>query len=267
MKTRYDLAVPMGYACSCSQAVRAAGLQFASFPFDWAAPYGKNTLQKLVETLCDDFSAWFEKEDFDGMSQDDVGVWDTSEADAYINRRTGYFFPHDFPKGSDFDKAYEKVALKYRRRIARLYDLLQSAKRVLLVRMDSPAMSLVTTSEECKEARARLMSKFPGVAFDLIYLTIDPTRPFAKRLVEWVSEGVLHVAFDYVDRRPGVAGYLTKVNETAAALSAHAKVRDYRTSEERREYVRRHHRERWAKLGATTFWGYQLARVRRALSK
>ena len=267
MKRKYDLAFAMGRACSCSQALRAAGLQFASFPFDWAEPLGPDSLEVLVETLCSDFANWFEKEDLVCPSKDEQANWDTSEADAYHNRRTGFLFPHDFARGSEFDKAYDRVAEKYRRRIARLYELIRSAKRVLLVRMDTPALKLVTSADVCAEARARLMAKFPGVAFDFIYLTIDPSRPFARRLEEEVSEGVTHVAFDYACHRPGVPGYMTETHQVARILRSRAKVRNYLTREERRNYIMKRRQERWAKHGAKSFWGYQLARIRKAFSK
>ena len=267
MKRKYDLALAMGYACSCAQALRAAGLEFASFPFDWAAPLGPNTLVGLVETICNDFANWFEKEDLILSPQDELANWETSEADAYHNRRTGYFFPHDFARGSDFDKVYGKVAEKYRRRIARLYELLKSAKCVLLVRIDSPVQGFVTTAESCVDARARLMAKFPGVAFDFIYLTIDPSRSFAERLEEKVSEGVLHISFDYVCHRPGAPGYMTETHQVVKVLQARAKVRDYRTREERQDYVRKRRQTRWAKYGAKSFWGYQLARLKKAFAK
>ena len=267
MKRKYDLAFAMGRACSCSQALRAAGLQFASFPFDWAEPLGPNSLAELVETICSDFANWFEKEDLILSSQDELANWETSEADAYHNRRTGYFFPHDFARGSDFDKVYDKVAEKYRRRIARLYELLKSAKRVLLVRIDSPVQGFVTTAESCVDARARLMAKFPGVAFDFIYLTIDPSRSFAERLEEKVSEGVLHISFDYVCHRPGAPGYMTETHQVVKVLQTRAKVRDYRTREERQDYVRKRRQTRWAKYGAKSFWGYQLARLKKAFAK
>lgn len=267
MKTKYDLVLGMGYACSCAQAVRAAGLQFASFPFDWAASLSSPSMSYHIDTICNDFANWFEKKDLVLLSQGDVAKWETSDADVYHNTRTDYFFPHAFAKGSDFDKAYEEVARTYRRRIDRLYALLRSAKRVLLVRMDSPALQYATTADECREAQSRLMAKFPGVAFDIIYLTMDRTRPFADRLEQKVSDGVLNVSFDYSCHRPNMPGYMTDVEQIVKVLRSHAKVRDYRTPEERREYVRKRHLERWSKLGATTFWGYQLARIRKAFSK
>lgn len=267
MRQKYDLVLGMGYACSCAQAVRAAGLQFASFPFDWAASINSPKMSYHIDTICNDFANWFEKKDLVLLSQRDVAMWETSEADVYRNVRTDYFFPHDFAKGADFDKAYEEVASKYRRRIARLYELLRSSKRVLLVRLDSPGTKLETTADDCREAQVRLRAKFPGVAFDAIYLTIDPARKFADRIEEIVSDGVLHVAFDYACHQPNMPGYMTEVDQIVSVLRAHAKVRDYRTREERREYVRRHHQKRWAKLGATTYWGYQLARIKKLFSK
>lgn len=267
MKRKYDLAFAMGRACSCSQALRAAGLQFASFPFDWAEPLGPDSLEVLVETIYSDFANWFEKEDLVCPSKDEQATWDSSEADAYHNQRTGFLFPHDFARGSELDRDYDEVAKKYRRRIARLYELIKSAKRVLLVRMDTPALKFVTSANVCVDARARLMAKFPGVAFDFIYLTIDPSRPFARRLEEEVSEGVTHVAFDYACHRPEAPGYMTETHQVAKVLHARAKVRSYLTREERRNYVMKRRQARWAKYGAKSFWGYQLARIRRVFSK
>ena len=38
MKLKYDLAIPLGEACSSTESLREAGLQLLSFPHDWIAP-------------------------------------------------------------------------------------------------------------------------------------------------------------------------------------------------------------------------------------
>ena len=37
MKLKYDLAIPLGEACSSTESLREAGLQLLSFPHDWIA--------------------------------------------------------------------------------------------------------------------------------------------------------------------------------------------------------------------------------------
>lgn len=49
MTRKFDLILPIGEACCCSQSLRTAGLQFASFPWDWLAV---RDLGKVVEINC-----------------------------------------------------------------------------------------------------------------------------------------------------------------------------------------------------------------------
>ena len=49
MTGKYDLILPIGEACSCSQSLRTAGLQFASFPWDWIAMHN---IHNLIELDC-----------------------------------------------------------------------------------------------------------------------------------------------------------------------------------------------------------------------
>jgi len=53
--TEYDLAFSLGQACACSTTLRAARLQFASFPFDWLsnASLEERTAEGITEIRFD----------------------------------------------------------------------------------------------------------------------------------------------------------------------------------------------------------------------
>lgn len=263
MKTTYDLVFGVGNACSCSQAIRAAGLQFASFPFDWNVCLLEDDLPVRAELLCSDFAHWLDKDDLKFISQNA----ERAEVDIYENLRTRFLFLHDFEWGVPLDASYGPVKEKYRRRIQRLMTMIRAARRVLVVRLDRPDQATPTPVEACVRLRQRLAEHFAGVGFDVVLLSLERGRAFAERRVEHPAAGVIRVAFDYASAKPGAPASLTESRLTGAALAALAGVRDYRTREERREYDRKRRQARWAKYGATTFWGYQLARLKRLVGK
>ena len=58
----YDFAFSCGYSCAVTEALRAADLQFASFPFDWTASPG---FRRCAKMIADDFKGWMEKDDLE----------------------------------------------------------------------------------------------------------------------------------------------------------------------------------------------------------
>lgn len=253
-KTRYDLVFGMGSACSCSQTIRAAGLQFESFPYDWAAhmPLEKD-LEGRLEAIEGDFAHWFDKEDLYFTGNYDYG-WHARAK--YQNRRTGGLFHHDFNVGEDFDAAYPAVLAKYRRRIDSLYRRIRASHRVLAFRLDFVGQKVPTSVEDCIRARQRLMAKFPGVTFDWILMAHDTSFTMDNPKDELVSEGVRYVAFDCHCDDPRAPSYQPDFVKTAAVLSRYASAVDYRTFAEKRKFWMARQRAHWAKHGATTFWGY-----------
>lgn len=258
-KTRYDLVFGLGSACSCSQTIRAAGLQFESFPYDWAGPASpEGDLDIRLESIENEFSHWFDKEDLYFTGNYDYG-WHARAK--YQNRRTGGVFQHDFNVGEDFDAAYPAVLAKYRRRIDSFYRRIRASRRVLVVRLDFIGQKPPTPVEDCIRARQRLMAKFPGVAFDWILMAQDTSFTMDSPKDELVSEGVRRVAFDYHSDDPRAPSYQPDFAKTAAVLSRYASAVDYRTFAEKRKFWIARQRAHWAKHGATTFWGYLRAKL------
>ena len=259
MTGKYDLILPLGEACSCSQSLRTAGLQFASFPWDWIATHD---IRKLVEMDCSCGKDFMRKEDM--VKLEPKG---DHPMDFYHNVRLDIYHNHDFPRGVPLDTSFPAVAEKYARRFRRQDNLLRAAQRpVLLLRIDSPIM-IPTTLDECRYARRRFAESFPGKKFDFCLFSLDRARSFDDRIEEEVEPGFLHVVFDYADHTPGSATY--NVNQTANAkiLRRHFSVRDYRTPEEKTAYRNKRRAAQYAKAGVNSALGYRLYRIKKQVKR
>ena len=164
----YDFIFSLGANCAVSMSLRDAGLQFASYPFDWIGSPG---LMADVEMVESGFANWFERED--------LKLWDVRHEEGaiqrvYRNMRTRFGFPHEFTNAFRFETGYEKAKEKYDRRIARFFKTLGSARRSLGIYLET-ATCLRLPDETLAEARRRLASQFPGTALDLLYIHEDPS--------------------------------------------------------------------------------------------
>ena len=252
---QYDLVLPFGVACSCSQSLRRAGLQLLSLPFDWI---GRQKGEAFWETdastraafIRDGFPAFLNLEDFEYRGEH------TNGKSSYFNRRTGFVFLHDFPGGVPIADSITAIREKYARRIERLYQLLSVSKRILLCRLDRPDLGAFTTLEECRAARRILAERYPTATIDVVLLQCDPNVPFADCRLEAVEDGLFRLAFDYADKAPDADPKIPDFKLTSGALATHFAVRDYRTPEERRAHERKKCLAKWQKHGATTRLGY-----------
>ena len=255
---RYDLAFSLGRACSCSETLRKAGLQYLSFPWDWIGTEQSRVpdIQLRTDSICDGtFHAWFTPDDLEIVAEYD---WYTKVH--YRSRSTGLLYNHDFPKGIPLEESFPEVKAKYDRRMARLLGLIEKSKNVLLVRMDLPNGHRTTPVEDCIAVRQRFAERFPHARFDMILMTFEKGRPFAERKVEEVEEGLLHVSFDYKDYTLGKPDYAVALDQTAAILKEVAIVQDYRTKAEIAAFRARTHRAKMKQVGAKNAWDYFLLR-------
>ncbi len=259
MTGKYDLILPIGEACSCSQSLRTAGLQFASFPWDWIAMHN---IHNLIELDCAGGKDFMRKEDL--VRQEPK---DDHPMDFYHNVRLNIYYNHDFPRGVPLDESFPAVAAKYARRFKRQNNLLQNARKpVLLLRIDSPIMN-ATTFDECRYARQWMAENFHGKRFEVCLFNLDRDRPFSSRTEEEVEPGFFHVVFDYADHSPGAAAYNVNQKAIAEIMKRHFSVRDYRTSEEKRAYREKMRAKQFAKDGVSTAFGYRMYRLKRRLQK
>lgn len=263
MRSHYDFIFSIGSACSCTETLRAAGLQYASFPFDWITIRDRpGDVRHKAEAICTDFRGWFDREDFEY-----AGTKPWHLKDFYRNRRTGIVYHHDFPKGVPFATIYPKVRAKYDRRIARLFRCIRSAKTVLLVRIDRPDQEYPATVEDCAYLRSRLTEKFPDVRFDLIFLSCELGRLYENRLETTVADGFTHLVFDYKSRAPEAQPYTPDMPVLVEFFRSRFAVRDYRTTAEKKAERRRKRLARYHQFGASDFLHYRLNRLRLSLEE
>lgn len=247
-KRRYDLIIGLGGACSCSQALREARLQFASFPFDWVL---YSDLRTRVDQIRDDFVDWLPKD-----SLEDFMYEHTNTGAIKRNVKTGVVFAHDFHRDVPLDEEWAQVAAKYRRRADRMYARIAASKRVLVVWIDvkfSPAAS----DDDCAYVLNTFRTRWPDVTFEMLCLNYDEGRPFADR-TERESGAVRTVGFDYRDYTD--PGWIADYKLIARWLRREYAATDYRTAEEKANGRRLEREKRYARFKARGFLGYALTK-------
>lgn len=251
--TEYDLAFSLGQACACSTTLRAARLQFASFPFDWLS---NASLEERTAVLISHFENWLVKDDFvyEGKNPE-------NGMGAFLNRRTGFKHLHDFTDGP-IEQSYDGVVAKYTRREKRLLGLIERSSRVLVVYIDRarPGGKPRPSLEEIARARADIAAAFPNAKFDMIHFILDRDVPYDNRIVTSPAEGITEIRFDYHNDMTDVNCSLTSKALVALGVS----VRDYRTETERRAYKLR---KNMKKYNVDTRFGLFLAKAKERLCR
>lgn len=223
----YDLAFSMGFGCGCSRSLRMAGLQRASFPFDWVGSPG---VAASATALASGFKGWFD--DREALSLIDVRRGFGVINRAYVDKRTGFIFAHDFHHDYDVGEAFDAVAEKYARRILRLKESIRSSRRVLAVYVEHPIRSRVA-DETIVHARQMMADAFPGVDFTLLYVyDCDSTDSVEKS----VGEGVVTLGMRIRRIEFGLVSHTFYHDPLVRYLAAHARVPDRRTDEEKRRF-------------------------------
>lgn len=185
---KYDLVFSLSQACSCTSALRKANLQVFSYPFDWL--FGSD-FSGRIDILCNDFEGFLNKDDlvFSGPGE-------VIKTDVYKNPKNGLVFNHDFQTGLSLDEAYPLVQEKYNRRISRLSELIEQARHVLVVFIETPDTPLTTTGAMLKKGQKKLHKRF-GEKMDLLYIQIRRDIPFRRRQDIYITDAVRQVSFDY----------------------------------------------------------------------
>ena len=265
MKRHYGFIFGIGRACSCSQCLRAAGLQLASFPWDWIGDPGA---KGRVEVICNDFKDWFNLEDLERREPHTIYV-----KEYVYNRRNGLLFLHDFKDGMPIEEQFPAIEAKYARRIARLGKCIrESDGPVLAVCIDAPHLTEPTPLDEIRECRRMLEAKYPGVKFDMLLVNRDKGREFGDRIEEEPEPGLMRVAFEYKDMAPGRPLFAIDVPLMGEYLKSRFTVSDYRTPAEfaaykaHQEEVRKETRlVKMREAGASNRFEYMLIRLKKRL--
>ena len=224
-KRIYDFVFGLGQSCACSQALRVAGLQYASFPFDWI---GGPTLREPVRVIVSGFKGWMRRDAF--MH---IGDRLHPQGRIYRNVETELIYSHEVPLGGSMDESYELMMKKYARRIRRFQRMMSGRKRILVVRLAVPGLAEELDSDLI-DARRELTAAYPEASIDILYLV-------NRKGVSWARErragkGVVVAELDYMEK--GVSDPNPLVPDLGA-LESYLRTYsclDYRTRRERSSF-------------------------------
>lgn len=251
MKT-YDLAFSLGSSCGTSQALRAAGLQYASFPLDWV---GIPEIGLAVESVVSEFEKWFEAEDLDLYTVCHTTGFLTR---LYLHRKTRAIFSHEFSDFVPFSQSYPPVRATYDRRIARFNKEFAKAKRILgvwseLATHGSPGFDVY------RKALVDLRAKRPDAQIDLVCFYEDPEAVEPKVVLE--EEGLTVVAANYRKMDGKVVAHFQDWAQFVKFFAGRYAVSDPRSDGEKKAFVAA------GKQNSSLRWGPDKTPFRRWLNK
>ena len=203
MKKYYDFIFSLGAACSCTQSLRASGLQMFSYPFDWL--YGSDFTGR-VDILLSKFSHIIEKEDLENLN---IYNGDPKNpCDLYHNSFNGITFNHDFAHKIPLDVTYDKVREKYERRIARLLNSIERANKILIVYLEIPnEKNKLENNDVLINAMQKFKEKYPDKNFELLYFTQNSDLKFLKYKEEQVADNIIKVIGNYKEVKENAPEY------------------------------------------------------------
>lgn len=247
-KNQYDFAFSLGGTCTAAESLRRAGMQFASFPFDWAG--GEDVLVH-AQLVADDFRRFLPPDQlaYHGPNEEQNG-------DIYVNQENGVAFYHDFAFNTPLAESYPPIRAKYDRRIKRLSERMTKGGKILAMFIQAPGKP-ISSDYDLKRAAELIRGRYPQADLDLLYVYLVPQKRFGQSEVVTVDEHVFKVGFDIA--MPGF--YDARVADRKKIISMLKSlfpqgIRDYRTPEERAEWQRRMREKKFAAMHAGTWWEY-----------
>lgn len=262
MKKKFDLVFSLGYDCNASLALRKAGLQFRSYPFDWLTNAPLSSRAALLAGGFDGFLADpSQLEDLGAATFDRFG----EKHRVVRDRATALEFRHDFPLAADVASGLDLIRGKYRRRSERLISEIDKAESVLAVwcaGFRHPEL----TAEELESARAVLAGRFGG---KIRVLGVAHADVAASASLEFSESGVA------LARIPCGAvtaqGFEVSIRQVAGFLAANIETADPRTPGEKCAHRALERARTLAKYGAKgpldLIWKRMAFRIKRARVK
>lgn len=244
----HDLVFSIGWDCKCSGALRRAGLQHFSYPFDWLVGAPATARARIV---AGGFRGWFELSDLEDRGPAPFNRFAAVKRIAR-HRVSGLEFRHDFPVERSLEDGYAEAAAKYARRTERLLAALERAERPLAVFCDGygcPPVSLA----ELEEARAILASRFGDKVEALGIFDDCPGAP--HEAAEEVSADGKTVRWSLPCEKRVPDGLEVSARVVSRFLAARIACPDPHTPAERRERRRAERRAEFAKYKASTWLG------------
>lgn len=192
----YDFFVPMGSFCSTSYHLRHNDLQTEAYPLDWVIIW---KIKQAAELITSNFEGFFLQENLEFKEV-------SGNHNSYTDTKNNIVFLHCIDKDLPFNEGYLKAKDTFNRRIERLYERINQARKVLFVYAINESIS----HEEALDAYDILKNKYPYKQFDLLvldlkpdykdtkYEDVSPNIIFAKMRFDWYKD-------TYTGRKEGFA--------------------------------------------------------------
>ena len=166
--------VSLGKTCQPALHLRRNKLRVASYPFDWIwSP--ADSICNLVRT---DFDGFFDKSNLNIKCVTGMNTLEVHD------KSLGVIFAHEFKSHETFDADHEVWDARYKRRIQRFYDVLNSEEPVLFIRFR-------TNPEDAEKLATMLSTDYPRLPYTL--LALDDTDVMRE---DWKIPNVInrHIA-------------------------------------------------------------------------
>lgn len=160
----YDEVVSLGTKCQVAIQIEHNGIRKLAYPFDWLV----SPFDSLTSFIINDGTHFLDRDKLDYK-----GVYPGNPPYHHVeDTHYGFIILHEL-LGPDAVENYTQVKTKYKRRIERLFNLLQSDKKVLFIRTS-------ITREEAIYLDNVLHTKYPQLEYTL--LALNNTEDFKT---EW----------------------------------------------------------------------------------
>jgi hypothetical protein len=148
----YDEAVSLGYNCQVTWQLKANGFRTVAYPFDWLHTPSLGLL---------DFITYQGSNFFDINKISDLGPYPGDpNCLQVLDLNFGITSYHDFSANPPFEN-YWRIKSKYDRRISRFFDLLNSNKRILFVRLGD-------SRQEIEDLDYLLQQQYPNLNYSIL---------------------------------------------------------------------------------------------------
>src|SRR5574344_1222376 len=129
---KYDFVCSLGGNCAAAHNLLHRNKRLFSLPFDWLYIENDTPLLYLCEGFKDNFKNFCKKEN--------LVIFDKNENNAtnggklkYKDNYKNFFFVNHFSKDINLDNEYEKIYTKLKRRINRLFNLIEKSNKILFL--------------------------------------------------------------------------------------------------------------------------------------
>jgi hypothetical protein len=166
-KVVYDAIISLGGNCSAASQLRMRGLRSVSLPFDWLAMTDASAVSYLADEFPNGLPSFFKREN---LVHYECPHRNGTAPFHYEDSLSRFCFIHHFHKSLDAG-GYEDVAAKMRRRIERMYRLIEDGSRILFVLATSFYLESVLVDRLVKSFRRRWPEK--KIDFRIMQFGVD----------------------------------------------------------------------------------------------